>query len=238
VSTILLVRHGQASFGQEDYDVLSPRGETQAARLGAHFAAIGQRVDAIYVGPRKRQRDTAAIMARAARERGALWPTPVERTELDEYPAELLIRQNFAALVANDPDFARALDPATPPAERGAAFERLFAHAMARWMNDALDTTGLESFGGFIARVQAVLDDIVRSEGRGKQILVVSSAGTISAALGLVLGTPPEVTLRLGYVMANTAVNAIKYRDPRELTLISFNALPHLADDAGLVTYR
>lgn len=238
MSTILLVRHGQASFGQEDYDVLSPRGEVQAARLGAHLAATGQRVDALYVGPRKRQRDTAAIMARAATERGASWPAPVERAELDEYPAELLIRQNFAALVAGDPGLARALDPATPPAERGAAFERLFEHAMARWMEGALDTSGLESFAGFIERVRAVLDDIVRREGRGRQILVVSSAGTISAALGLVLGARADVTLRLGYVMANSAINAIKYRDPRDLTLISFNALPHLADDASLITYR
>jgi broad specificity phosphatase PhoE len=41
VGVILLVRHGQASFGGADYDVLSPSGERQARRLGAALAARG-----------------------------------------------------------------------------------------------------------------------------------------------------------------------------------------------------
>ena len=37
---ILLVRHGQASWGAADYDVLSPLGERQAAALGACLAGV------------------------------------------------------------------------------------------------------------------------------------------------------------------------------------------------------
>ena len=39
---LLLVRHGQASFGADDYDVLSPTGWEQGRRLGAHLAAAGE----------------------------------------------------------------------------------------------------------------------------------------------------------------------------------------------------
>ena len=35
MGVVLLVRHGQASFGAADYDVLSPLGERQAAATGA-----------------------------------------------------------------------------------------------------------------------------------------------------------------------------------------------------------
>jgi hypothetical protein len=37
VGAILLVRHGQASFGGADYDVLSSSGERQARRLAGPY---------------------------------------------------------------------------------------------------------------------------------------------------------------------------------------------------------
>ena len=40
---LLLVRHGQASFGAEDYDVLSETGWEQGRRLGAHLVRAGVR---------------------------------------------------------------------------------------------------------------------------------------------------------------------------------------------------
>ena len=54
MSTLYLIRHGQASFGAEDYDVLSALGAEQARALGAYFAARRWPVDALYVGPRAR----------------------------------------------------------------------------------------------------------------------------------------------------------------------------------------
>ncbi len=37
MTTIYLIRHGQASFGAESYDKLSPNGELQANCTGALF---------------------------------------------------------------------------------------------------------------------------------------------------------------------------------------------------------
>ena len=59
MTTILLARHGQASFGQANYDKLSELGGTQAQMLGQHYAHTQRRVDAIFTGNLVRQQDSA-----------------------------------------------------------------------------------------------------------------------------------------------------------------------------------
>ena len=61
MATIYLVRHGQASFGAEDYDALSELGCRQAQVLGEYFRDCDIRLDAAYCGDLKRQRDTARL---------------------------------------------------------------------------------------------------------------------------------------------------------------------------------
>ena len=41
MGTLYLVRHGQASFGADNYDQLSPLGHEQGVRLGRYWARIG-----------------------------------------------------------------------------------------------------------------------------------------------------------------------------------------------------
>lgn len=86
MAELLLIRHGQASYGQEDYDRLSPRGQEQARAVGRFLA--GARLDALYVGPLRRQLQTAQL----AIEAGAL-PAAREVAELAEYPAFELVKQ-------------------------------------------------------------------------------------------------------------------------------------------------
>lgn len=59
VGSIYLIRHGQASFGADDYDVLSPIGIRQAEVLGAHLAQLGVRIDRSVSGDLRRQQHTA-----------------------------------------------------------------------------------------------------------------------------------------------------------------------------------
>lgn len=92
VSSLLLIRHGQASFGAEDYDVLSPTGIRQAQCLGEHLATFDPMPDAIYCGPKKRHLGTARHMIDAARGRDKAFPEPTIVNELDEYPAFELLR--------------------------------------------------------------------------------------------------------------------------------------------------
>ena len=50
MSVVLLVRHGQASFGAEDYDRLSALGEEQSRLLGSSLAARGVRPEVVVRG--------------------------------------------------------------------------------------------------------------------------------------------------------------------------------------------
>ena len=66
------MRHGQASFGSADYDVLSPSGEQQARRLGAALAERGIRPALVISGSMRRQRASAAALVGQAE-----WPLEV-----------------------------------------------------------------------------------------------------------------------------------------------------------------
>ena len=59
VGQLLLVRHGQASWGSEDYDVLSETGWEQSRLLGKALAARGIVPDVAVQGGMRRHRETA-----------------------------------------------------------------------------------------------------------------------------------------------------------------------------------
>ena len=59
MGSIYLIRHGQASFGAENYDVLSPLGFQQSAALGDYLDQMGIRFDRCVSGELNRQQDTA-----------------------------------------------------------------------------------------------------------------------------------------------------------------------------------
>lgn len=50
MSKIYLFRHAQASIGKANYDVLSPKGESQAAELGEFLCKEKLVFDKVYVG--------------------------------------------------------------------------------------------------------------------------------------------------------------------------------------------
>ena len=58
MTIIHLVRHGQASFGKEDYDNLSEIGVKQAFLLGQYFKTLNLKFEKIFVGTLKRQIQT------------------------------------------------------------------------------------------------------------------------------------------------------------------------------------
>ena len=59
MSELILVRHGQASFGQKSYDKLSDMGIEQVRILARHWQTVGEEFDHIYAGSLVRQQETA-----------------------------------------------------------------------------------------------------------------------------------------------------------------------------------
>lgn len=240
MSRLLLIRHGQASLGAADYDVLSPVGGEQATALGAHLARMLDPPQAIYAGPRKRQRDTASLLVAAAREAGAAYPDPVELPAFDEYPALPLMKEALPALCERNPDM-RALTEAWLAAERGSpehrkAFERAFRAAMRSWHDGQVDHPDVEPFPAFYARVERGLWDLVGRHDPRDTLLLVTSAGPVGVAAALALGQAPWAGLTNSFVVNNASITELSCR-PGSLQLRSFNALPHLTD-RRLVTTR
>src|SRR5258708_10313451 len=92
---LCLVRHGQASAFEENYDRLSSLGERQALLLGEGWARRGARFDRVFTGPRMRQQRTAENPAQA----GGL-PPPGVMEELDQMRREPLFPPPMPAPVA------------------------------------------------------------------------------------------------------------------------------------------
>jgi broad specificity phosphatase PhoE len=240
VSTLLVIRHGQASFGAPDaesYDHLSPLGVEQATRLGAHLAQTGVRLDALVAGPRRRQRDTATHLASALRAAGAAPPELRIVEALDEYPGEAILRASLPVLLEKADDDARAVfggDPLAAPTD-ARKFQRLFERVMRSWVAGELALSPNESFGAFAARVRGALDDLMAAAGRGKTVAVVTSAGPTSIAAQMALELSDAMALKTSWVVANTGVTDIKWRET-EMTLVAFNQLSHL--EPRHISYR
>jgi len=84
MATMLLVRHGQASWFEENYDRLSSVGEAQSRLLGELWAGRGMEVTRVFTGPRLRQVRSAELCGEAYSASGRHWPAPVVLEDFDE----------------------------------------------------------------------------------------------------------------------------------------------------------
>lgn len=227
-----MIRHGQASYGAADYDVLSELGAEQSRELGTHWGSRGRTLDAVYTGPRKRQVDTARHFLEAAANAGTAYPEPTVIDDFDEYPAFELLKHWMPILLKEDPEFAKLLSGGASARQMDAALDVI----VTRWAAGELDTGEHETFVDFVGRVDRGLRQIMSEQGRGKRVAVVTSGGPISVSLKLTLGIADERTLRIAWVVANSSFTEFRYRSD-ELTMVGFNRIPHLDDDR-LITYR
>ena len=230
VATLYLIRHGQASYGETDYDRLSARGREQAAALGRYLA--GARLNALYAGPLVRQRQTAETASEAAAAAGQPLPEAHAVPELAEYPAFEMLKHMVPRLVAEDPRFA-ALETAPTPRLLDEAFHAV----LSRWARDEWAAEGLERIGGFVARVREGLGRIFRAAGSGARLACVTSAGPIGVAVGLAFGIPEERMVRTSIVIRNASITELRFRSrgfdwqPDQLSLVTFNVTSHLSDE-------
>src|SRR5438309_2176927 len=98
MATMLLVRHGQSSWFEENYDRLSTVGEAQSRLLGERWAGGGLEVTRVFTGPRLRQVRSAELCGEAYSANGRRWPAPVVLEDLDEMRIEPLFREQMPEL--------------------------------------------------------------------------------------------------------------------------------------------
>jgi broad specificity phosphatase PhoE len=219
MAELILVRHGQASFGADDYDKLSELGWRQSRWLGEYFAERGATFDRVVRGSMRRHSETLAGIAE-----GMGRPLAGEEdARLNEYDSHALLRAHLGK------------KPMPQGDDRRAHF-RVLREAMYGWTDGTLNGAAHEPFAEFRARVLAAL--AAARAGAVKRVLVVSSGGPISTILAEVLGMPQRGVVDLNLQTRNTGISELQAGASR-IHCVSFNNVPHLdrPDRSGALTY-
>lgn len=218
---IILVRHGQASWGAEDYDVLSEHGHAQAHAVGAALAAqLDAPPDLVVHGSMKRQVATASSLLDAAG-----WSVP---SQVDERWNEM---DHLAVVAAHPVSEVPGSDAWVDGQPDKHQFQGWFELATARWTSGEHDGDYAEPFPAFRARVRTALEEL---DSAGT-VVVVTSGGPIAAAATDKLGAALSTYTQLAVVVANASLTRF-VTGRRGVSLVSFNEIGHLPGD--LLTYR
>lgn len=217
MGVVLLVRHGQASFGAEDYDVLSEIGAEQSRVLGRALAEQGVVPATVVHGAMRRQRETAEGLLEGGGWAGV--PDPGRDDGWDEFDHVGLVAEAAAGQDLSD----------------RRTFQRVFEEATARWSGGEHDADYAEPWPAFLRRTADALDRALAAEGT---TVVVTSGGPIAAICArLVDPSDPRARLWTSFntVIANASVTRVMDGSTGR-RLLTFNEHAHLPRD--LLTYR
>jgi broad specificity phosphatase PhoE len=229
MGSLLLVRHGQASFGAADYDKLSKIGEEQSQQLGLWLKRVGQLPDLIAVGPLRRHTRTADLCMEAA---GMNAPR-IDVAGLDEIDhVEILARSRpeLASPEAMKAELALSAQP-------NRAFQKMYVDAVTRWTSGNFDKEYTRTWPTFRRTVLETLQMLARHD--APTIWAFTSGGPIAVIVNALINAPLDEAFELSWPLVNTSLTRVS-TSPQRNRLISFNAWPHLdnASDTRLITHR
>jgi len=233
---LIIIRHGQASYGADDYDQLSELGCQQADLLGRWFAECGVTPARVVTGGLKRHRQTAEhCLAALGTEHAPPREAWIEDPALDEYDNEHILHVHKPEL--HSPAAVR--EHMKTYADPLRASRELFFEAMDRWVASQAPGSYKELWSDFHGRSH---DGMLRAaEGLPDDAtaLVFTSGGVISALVHRLLGVAPRLAFELNWTLANTGMTTVSVRKGR-MRLGSLNSIGHLehARRPGWITYR
>ncbi|WP_435154949.1 histidine phosphatase family protein [Amycolatopsis sacchari] len=220
MGAIYLIRHGQASFGEADYDRLSDLGAEQGAVVGAELLRRDIRFTEARSGSLARQRATAETVLDWLGERAPAKEDP----RWNEYDHVDIVAHHGGGV------------PQSATDSRG--YQEVLDGALAEWIGAGEDTPCAESWPAFRERVRGALEDLVAALGKGENALVFTSGGVIGTVAGMLLGEPATGLLKLNRVTVNCGITKV-VAGRSGLTLLSFNEHSHFdGRGARLLTYR
>jgi len=235
MTTLHLIRHGRASAMEADYDKLHTMGEAQARLLGEHFARVGQRFDAVYVGPLRRQLDTLRLMRESSEPSGLRWPDASVLDGLAEGPFEVLFKQYLRPRIKLDETLQGLLETLKAAPDDGArevAMDAMFERMVALWRAGDVAGEDLEPAASFDARVTQAKEIIAEREGAGRSVAVVTSNGVIGSLFETAAREAPAAG-RARHRFYNTSVSVLELAGSTA-RLHRRNATEHIADPALL----
>ena len=235
MASVLLIRHGQASFGTANYDQLSPLGEEQSHDDWACWLKQSGSTlpDLVVVGPAAPHTcrpPTAASRPPVSRRR-AVTIAGLDEFDHEEVLARLSARSGHA-------DATHGGAGAVGDARIG-RFSAMFSAAVARWVSGEFDHEYTRSWTAFRASVLTGTGCVGGQEAR--TIWAFTSGGPIAVIVNALVGAPAIAdTFSLSWPLANTSTSRLSIEPEKPQSLISYNAWPHLegAEARHLVSYR
>lgn len=230
MGAIYLLRHGQASFGSNNYDQLSPMGHRQSRVLGEALRRRGVQPDVVVSGSMQRHQETAAGALAGLDVSLALQPHPGVN-EFDHENVIEVAQPRYADKLVMMGEMAASGDPRR-------AFQKFFQDAVSRWVGGNHDDEYTEPWSVFKLRCVSALEDLVRLTPPKGTTLVFTSGGTISVICAHLLGLNDAQAFTINWTLANAGITKIlSGRDG--LHLVSINEHAHLeGSEPGLLTYR
>jgi broad specificity phosphatase PhoE len=239
MSSLFLVRHGQASFLERNYDKLSAKGEEQSRMLGEYWTGLKIVFDHVYSGPKVRQRETARLVGEIYKSSGLPWPEPVVLPEFDEFQAEAVMERSLPGLIESDFDVRKmheAFTNAQTRPEQFKTFQQIFEVVIGRWADGKMPLLGIEPWADFSSRVQRGLAHFSANGSHGQRIAIFTSGGPVGVAMQRALDLSTEATLKAAWMVRNCSYSEFLFSSGR-FTLSSYNATPHFTDPEFL-THR
>lgn len=241
MSTLTLVRHGQASFFADDYDKLSELGEEQSRVLARHWIELGHGFDEVYVGTLKRQVRTAECAGEIYQEQDLDWPEIQTLDGLNEYPSDDVMGVLLPELCAKDPAIDKLnteYAAATGAGEKYKTFHRLLEAVMDKWVHKHYESANLSTWDDFAGGVRNALNEIMAKPGSGRRVAVFTSGGPIGVSVQTALGAPEIKAAELNWRVRNASLTEYTFSGSGRVALDAFNATPHFVNQPELLTYR
>ena len=233
---LYFIRHGQASFGQKNYDRLSPLGIQQARILGEYLAGIRFVFHEAYCGEMERQRHTAREVMAGFTSAGLAFPSPVRQAAFDEYDAFTVWKNQTQKMIQEKTLLPEDIAQTRTDKRK---FQMLFERVMMRWISGNHDAPGNIHWKDFVDRVLEGITALTTGQGSGRHIAVFTSGGPVSIAMQLALGLSDSKTMEIAWQVMNASVSRF-YFNSRGIFLAGFNDIAHLVikQDSSLLTYR
>ena len=236
MASLYLIRHGQASFGSDNYDKLSPLGQRQADVSGEYFTKIGLRFDRAFSGGLVRQRETGERVLAAQGTPPLLQIDP----RFNEVDNEGQIAGLLPILSARNPEIMRQAEGSLQNTKQ---YQKVIQAVFSTWVSpDCPDLADTVSWSDYRSGVQNALEFAMAQAEKGTNTAIFTSGGTIATAVSIVLNCKHDQVYGFYEPIFNCSITRFILSSER-VSLSNFNDTAHLQLlsrqlDENLVTYR
>ena len=204
MGSIYLIRHGQASFGEENYDQLSSLGQAQAKRLGQALASRLGCFDGVCCGSMQRHKQTAESCLAAMNSRQSIVHSHEDACWNEYNHQEILACQNDQWQTAAG--VKKYLQSQGDPKK---AFFEMFRQAMQRWMSGLHDADYSETWVDYQQRVHTGLQNVRETFQNHERVAVFTSGGPIALISQHLLGIAADALMSLNWTLLNCGVTKL-----------------------------